>query len=173
MGLDIKKVLLASILIIGIGIVLDIFAVILELLPMVVSDIKYINYLNLALNVFSYVSYPIFFAIFLWAGFRAVKKYGLDLVGAGTVSALSYFVIALFLILLDAFMNGVMLNRAASGVGFGSYEIIAATTVFGDLSGLGGVMLTVLCGIGIVIIGTLVNFVVGGIGGYFASRRNA
>ena len=56
-------------------------------------------------------------------------------------------------------------------VGFGSTEMVVASSIFGGLIGLSGVALSSVCGFGMLILGSMVNFVVGGFGALFTLNR--
>jgi hypothetical protein len=55
-------------------------------------------------------------------------------------------------------------------VHYGSVESALATALFGETAGAMGILFTGLCGIGVLLIGALMNFVVGGVGAVIAQR---
>ncbi|MFN7990702.1 MAG: hypothetical protein U0R44_00945 [Candidatus Micrarchaeia archaeon] len=170
-GLDIRRTLLASVLVIGIGVVLVIIGMILQLLSIVVKDGNG-AIVETVLTVFSVLSIPLFFLLYLWAGIRAAKRYNFDAVGAATVAALSYLVTAFIQLFLDIILSVVVVSRGVVGSGFGSAEAAVTASVFGSAVGLSGIGLSAVCGIGIIILGTMINFVIGGFGALFALRKS-
>jgi hypothetical protein len=55
-------------------------------------------------------------------------------------------------------------------VRFGTLESTLAATLLGQTAGAMGIAYTGLCGVGMLALGALVNFVVGGFGAIFAQR---
>ncbi len=170
MHVDVKKIALSSAVIIATGVVLVVLSLILQLLSLLINDSNG-SIIDTVNAVYSIVLLPVFCGLYFWAGMRAVKKYGMDSVGAGLVAAFSYFVIASVRLLLNLILTFVVVSRLVDGSGFGSTESVVAASIFGGTAGLSGVGLSAVCGIGIILFGTMVNFVVGGSGGLFALRR--
>ncbi|MFH1521086.1 MAG: hypothetical protein ABID61_05565 [Candidatus Micrarchaeota archaeon] len=169
-GFDFKKLLLASLVIIGIGIVLTILSTILKVLPAVVPDDldSTISFISM---VFSLLLYPIFFLLYFWSGVRASKNYGFDLVGAGYVAAFSYFIVTIISIIVNTLLGLIVLAKPIGNFAFGSIETVFSSILFSEVSDFGGVGISALCGVGIAIIGALMNFVIGGVGGWLVLRR--
>ncbi len=168
---DIKKMLLASLLTIGIGVVLVILSVILELLSLVITD-QNAGLVDMVNTGYLLVLFPIFLALYFWTGMRAVQNFQFDAVSAGAVAAFSYIVTALIELVLEIVLAVIIVSRPVGGVGFGSTEMVLATSLFGGMMGLSGVALSAVCGIGMVAIGALMNFVIGGFGALFALRKS-
>ncbi|MFH1785182.1 MAG: hypothetical protein ABH842_02020 [Candidatus Micrarchaeota archaeon] len=166
---DIKKMFLASILIIVIGVVLTILSTIVQVLPVVLPE-EYLDTFGLVSMVYLILLYPIFFGLYLWGGIRSAKNYGFDLIGAGTVAAFSYFIIAMIKIIINAILALIVISRPVGNFGFGSMETAIASILF-DTTGTSGIGISALCGVGLALIGTMVNFVVGGIGGWIVLRK--
>ena len=85
---DVRRILSASYLTIGIGIVLAIISVIFQLLSVVLTEgvgdiVDVINGLYLL------ILYPVFLGLFFWTGMRAVRNFRFDLIGAGYITAFS------------------------------------------------------------------------------------
>ncbi|MFH0738144.1 MAG: hypothetical protein V1827_06345 [Candidatus Micrarchaeota archaeon] len=169
-GIDTRKVLMASFLIIGIGIVLSIISIILQLLSLTLTE-QMGDTISLIASVYLLLMFPVFFVLFFWTGIRAAKSYGFDAVGAGIVAAFSFFVIGLVERLLNLLLAVIVVKGPLDAVGFGSTEMIVASSIFGGLMGLSGVALSTVCGFGMLIFGTAINFVVGGVGAIFALGR--
>lgn len=168
---DFQKMLFASLLTIGIGVVLVIVSLILGLLSFAITDSN-AALVDLVTTVYLLLLFPLFFVLFFWTGMRAVKNYGFDAVGAGVVAAFSYAIIDLVKILLEMLLAVVVVSRSmGSGGGFGSTEMTVTASFFGDMMGLSGVALSAVCGLGILAIGSLINFVIGGFGALFALRK--
>ena len=168
-GFDYKRLLLASLLTVGVGVVLAILSLILQLLSLVITG-EYANYVHMASTAYSLLLIPGFLALFFWAGMRAAKNFGFDPVGAGAVSAFSYFIVSLVQLVLGLVLAAVIVTRPAGGGAFGTPEMALASTLFGSFMGLSGVALSAVCGFGIIAVGCLINFVIGGFGGLFALR---
>ena len=170
MPYDIKKLLFASSLIIAIGIMLIIISLILQLLSLM-AGADSATTIDLISTVYAFLLYPILFALYLWAGVRAVRKYGFDAVGAGLVSAIAYFITGIAQLVLGIILSIIVLSRFAGGAGFATPESVLAGAIFEDVMCMKGVGLSAVCGIGILLFGTVVNFVVGGFGGVLALGR--
>jgi hypothetical protein len=170
MKFEIKKMIFASGLLIAVGVVLILIAFIFQVLPLLITG-SYTDAINLLNTVYAFLLYPVFLLLYFWGGIRAVSRYGFDAVGAGTVSAFSYFVTGLIQLMLSAILNIVILSRATASAGFATPESVLAVAIFGDIAGVKGIGLSALCGIGVLIVGSMINFVIGGFGGIYASRK--
>jgi hypothetical protein len=170
MAHDIGKFISASYLVIGVGIVLVILSLILQLVSMMAGG-ETAKTADLLSTVYAFLLYPMMFSLYLWAGIRAVQRYGFDAVGAGLVSAFSHFMIGLVQLILGVVLSVVILSKFASGAAFATPESVLAGAIFEDVMGMKGVGLSAVCGIGILLFGTVMNFVVGGMGGVFALSR--
>ena len=170
MNIDIKKIARSSILFLGVGIILVIVSVILQLLTLLVEG-EAGEMVALIATIYSYILYPDFFGLFLLAGYRAVKIHGLDPIGAGSVAALSYVVVAIVQLLLNALLAILVLSGLIpSGAGFASIETVMAAALFGDAVGIIGLGRDAVCGFGLILVGALFNFVIGGSAGLYASK---
>ncbi|NYZ74125.1 hypothetical protein H0O00_03205 [Candidatus Micrarchaeota archaeon] len=170
-GFDFKKMILASLLVIGIGAVLVILSVVLRLISMVVTDPDITGILDIIVIAYTVLLFPVFLVIYFWAGMRAAGAYGFDAVGAGAVSAFSSLVVGVIQLVLNMLLTLVVVARPLESSGFGTLESSLAASLFGGMMGLKGVGLTAVCGAGVVLFGALINFVVGGFGGLFALRK--
>ncbi|MBU0533133.1 hypothetical protein KKB44_06590 [Candidatus Micrarchaeota archaeon] len=169
MALNIKNILRSSLLIIIIGLVLVISSLILRLLPVVLTTLD-VNLLSTISMTYSFILFAIFFLLYFWAGIRAVKSYRLDTVGAGLVSAFSFFVTGIFHLLLETVLGLLFASHVIAGT-FVSGGATIATAVFGDAAiGGVGIGLASVCGLGILALGTLMNFAIGGFGALFEQR---
>jgi hypothetical protein len=170
-GFDFKKLALASLLTIGIGTVLIILAMILQLLSLVITDANNatIDLVSMAYSVFLF---PVFLVLFFWTGMRGAKNYGFDAVGAGAVTSVSYFVIGAIELVLKMLLAVIVVSRPMGGAGLTSPEMALASSLFGGAIGLSGIALSAVCGIGILAIGVMLNFVIGGFGALFALRKS-
>lgn len=169
-GLDVKKLFLASALIIGLGIVFVILSTILQLLTNIISgpNLGIIETINTA---YSILLYPLFLALYLWCGIRAARKYGFEPVGAGLVTSFSYLIIAVVQLVLDIILTLIFVSSQTTSVGFGSVESAMAAFFFGPTADISGVGLSAVCGVGVILFGLIINFVVGGFGAILALRR--
>jgi hypothetical protein len=171
MALDFRKLLMASILVMGIGVILVIVEEILTALSLVVTDAN-ADTVDLIATAFSVLMLPVFLVLYLWCGMRAAKRYGFDAVGAGWVTAFSYFVTSLVHLVLNLLLNLVIVSKAIAGSGVGSAESVLAASLFGGVVGLSGVGLAAFCGIALIFFGTMMNFVVGGTGAIFVLKKS-
>ena len=171
-GFDFKKLALASLLTVGIGIVLVIISIILSLLSLVVTGDNNAT-VDLISIVFSLLMFPVFLVLFFWTGMRAAKNYGFDAVGAGAVGAASYFVIGVIELVLEMLLAVIVVSRPMSGAGLNTPEMALASSLFGGAIGLSGIALSAVCGIGILAVGVMINFVISGFGALFALRKSS
>ncbi len=170
MKLDIKNILRGSLIFTGVGIILVIMSMVLQLLSLIVTDANG-EIVQLIVMGYSLILIPGFFVLYFFAGIRAVKVHGLDAVGAGAVAAFSYFVAGLTHVLLETLLNLLVVSGLIpGGAGFGSAGSIISAQIFGEVTGTVSVMAPAICGFGLLLIGTLINFVIGGFGGLFAQR---
>ncbi len=167
---DFKRFILASALIIIVGVALVILGTILQLLSVAITDANAPT-LELASSIYSVVEIPLFLILFFWCGMRAAKAFGFDAVGAAGVTAFSYAVIAVVQLILDILLSVVVVSKGIPTPGFGSAEATLAASLFSGASGLSGIGLSAICGVGVIIIGSMINFVVGGAGALFALRK--
>lgn len=172
-GFDFKKMFVASLLVVGIGLMLVILAVLLRLVSMLVTDPAITGIIDLAGMIYLILLFPLFLLLYFWAGMRAASAYGFDAVGAGIVAAFSYFICACVHLLLNIVLTLVFVAKPMGGAGFGTLESSLAASLFGGMIGLKGVGLSAVCGAGVIVLGTLINFVVGGFGGLFALRKSS
>jgi hypothetical protein len=171
MRYDVKKMLLASILIIGIGAVLVVISLILQLLSVMIGGDTG-QTIDLISTVYAFLLYPVMLALYIWAGVRATRSYGFDAIGAGIVTAFSHLVIGVIQLVIGLLLSLVVMSKGPVGAGFATPESVVAAAVFEDVMGMKGVGLSAICGIGILVFGAVVNFVVGGVGSIIAQSRN-
>ena len=170
-GYDYQKMLFASLLTIGVGVVLVIISLILELLSIAITDSNG-ALVDLVNTAFLLLLFPAFLVLFFWTGMRAAKNYGFDAVGAGAITAFAYLVTGLVQLLLEMLLAVIVVSRPLGGTGFGSTEMVLAASLFSGMMGLSGIALSAVSGIGILVIGSLINFVIGGFGALFALRKS-
>jgi hypothetical protein len=171
-AIDFKKMALASLLTIGIGTVLVIISMILQLLSLVITDANG-DIVGLVSAAYTLLMFPVFLALFFWTGMRAARNYSFDAVYAGAVTAASFFVIGIIELVLKMLLALIVVSRPIGGAGLGSPEMALASSLFGGAIGLSGIALSAVCGLGILVLGMMVNFVVGGFGALFALRRSS
>ena len=178
--MDIKNMLRASLPLIGIGVTLVMISIALQVLSLIFTGPKDIiatlpvlgdtSLPELAAAAFSYLMYPLFLLLYLWGGRRGVKRYRLDTIGSATSTALSYVVTGALHIALGLMLSLLVINGIIVTGSYGSVESTLATALFGETAGAMGIAMTGLCGAGVLAIGALVNFVVGGLGAIIAQR---
>ncbi len=170
MAYDVKKILRASLLIIAIGAALVVISMILELVSLMVTE-PAAHIISLISTVYAFLLLPAFVVVYFWAGMRAVKKYSLDVVSAGMVAAFSHIIVGLVNLALGTVLNILVMSRLVGGMGFGTAEATLAAFFFGEAAGAGGIFLSEICGIGMILAGAAINFVIGGLGGLFSFKR--
>ncbi|MBU0591907.1 hypothetical protein KKF81_04055 [Candidatus Micrarchaeota archaeon] len=180
---NIKGILRASFLAIGLGICVIIISMILQLLVIVASDSigqtyfsveiteSIVNNVRFINTIFGILVFPLFLVLYFWTGMRAVKKYGLDAIGGASAAAFAYVVSGFGQLMLATVLNLVIMTKVIGGMAFGSTEAIIAANLFDDVSGMTGLGISAICGIGLILLGAMVVFVIGGIGGLFAARK--
>lgn len=178
--IDLRKAMFASLLTIGIGVVLVIASLILQLLNLVITDssgelagLTYGEIVGLLYMVYLIITYPAFLALYFWTGLRAAKSYGFDAVGAGGVTAFAYFATGVIGLVLNMVLAAIVVTKPIGVGGFGSPGMLIASSLFEGISGLKGVALSAVCGIGFLLVGSLINFVIGGFGALFALRKSS
>jgi hypothetical protein len=170
--IDVKRIIFAAFITGGVGVALVILSIILQLLSLAITD-ENGPLMDSIFYGYRLILFPIFLILFFWTGMRAVRRYGFDAVGAATVTALAYFIVALVEKVLDTVLAIIVVSRPLGGGGFGSAESAVAASLFGGAVGLSGVGLSLVCGIGLIILGTMINFVIGGFGALFALRKSS
>jgi hypothetical protein len=178
--MDIRNMLRASMPLIMMGIVLVLVSFALQVASLLLTGPKDIVMVlpvlgatsvpELASTAFSYLLYPIFFVVYLWGGIRGIKRYRLDTTGSALAVALSYVVAGFLNLALGVLISLLVINDIIHTLRFGTLESTLATVVFGETAGAMGIAFTGLCGVGILAIGALMNFVVGGVGAIIAQR---
>jgi hypothetical protein len=170
-GIDIKKMALASFLTIGIGAVLVIVSMIIQLLSLVITDSNgsLVDMINIG---YTLLMVPVFLALFFWTGMRAAKNYQFDAVGAASVTSAAYFVIGIIELILQIILAVIVVSRPMGSGSLGSPSLALASSLFGGAIGMSGIALSAVCGLGILALGVLINFVVGGFGALFALRKS-
>jgi hypothetical protein len=158
--MDMKKILEASKQAIVIGIVLVVINFIFQLLGVFLRN----GTIDMIGGAYSTLTLVLFFGLYAWAGMNAVKKHGMDLVGAGTVGAFAYLVTAV----VSYVLNMIFLLLVWGRIGMTSPEPAAAAAFSATMAGFTGAMATVVS-LAIVLCGIVVNFVVGAGGGAIAN----
>jgi hypothetical protein len=171
-SIDFRRIVLAGFLTMGAGIALVVLSTILQLLSLAISDGNE-ELIDTIYSAYLLLLYPVFFGLYFWTGMRAVKRFGFDAVGAATVVTLSHVVVGLVKLVLNLLLAIIVVSRPFEGGGVGSTEAAVAASLFGGAVGLSGVGLSAVCGIGLLLIGASINFVVGGFGALYALRRSA
>ena len=165
--MNVKSIVKASVLIFVIGIIFVLLAVILRLLPVLITGSES-EILSLISTVFSFLLIPIFLALYFFAGYRATKKFKLDAIHGGAVAAFSYFLVGLLQLILEMLLGLLFASHVLAGT-FVSGGAALAASVF-DVSGGAGILLSALCGFAMLALGCLINFVIGGAGSLLAQR---
>jgi len=168
---NVGNVLKASVLAICIGIVLVIISIILKLIPALIIGSEFVDIITLISAAYEFLMLFIFLLLYFWTGMRAVKRFGLDVVGAGGASAVAFVVTGIVNLILSALLGVLMLSHVLPPTGLVSPEAVVVASIFGDAAkGAVGLGLSNLCGIVFLAVGALINFAIGGFGGLFAHR---
>ncbi|MFA5412383.1 MAG: hypothetical protein WC350_03510 [Candidatus Micrarchaeia archaeon] len=156
------KIIEASKLPVGLGLVVILISVVIAAISLLGGDtVK--SVMALVSLVYGIASYLIFLLLFAWAGYRAVKKFGLDLVGAAAVGALSAGAVGLVALVLNFIVLAVVLGAAAAT----TPESGASTAAIAGIAGV----ISVVFGIFWIIGSVVVNAGVAAIGGLLAKGK--
>ncbi|VVC02057.1 Uncharacterised protein [uncultured archaeon] len=128
--------------------------------------------ISLALGVLSYLA---FFVLFIWTGWRTVKKFNGAWLEAGTASALASGILVVFHYLVNIVFVAVVYgylfkNPAAAPTGAFDPLASAGSALAGSLIGLTVLMSTICC-IGDLVASVIVNFAIGAVAGYIATGK--
>jgi hypothetical protein len=180
MKMNVKNMLRASLPLIGIGVVLVVIGLVLQLASLLLTGPHDIIVMlpvlgstsipELADAAFSYLAYPLFLILYFWGGMRGVKHYRLDTVGSAVSVAFAYVVTGVLDLAFGLVLSLLVINNILQTARYGSMESSMTIALLGETTGATGIALTGLCGIGIIAFGALMNFVVGGVGAIFAQR---
>jgi len=137
-----------------------------------VTDEPTSDIIMLGLFAFTFIFY---LALFIWSGYRAVKTFGYDIIGAGIASAVAYLgigLISLPLIIVFLIVLGAVFFLGSGKTG--ASDDASSGLMLGALSsGLMFLLLVMMVVIYIfeLVLGACVNFAVGCVGGWFAGRK--
>ncbi|NYZ74126.1 hypothetical protein H0O00_03210 [Candidatus Micrarchaeota archaeon] len=174
--MDFKKILSASLMIMGIGVVLVIIQGILDvvavLAPADVGPVPLGLLLTIIKTGYWLLSFLLFAGLYFWAGMRAVKSYGLDPMSGGVISALSHAVVCIISIIVNIVVGlvgagGFALNMAGQGGAMGG----AVGALLGGLGFMVGGAITLVIGGVCLVGGIILNFGLGFGGGTFAEKK--
>jgi hypothetical protein len=132
------------------------------------SSLLFVSIFQVLSFAYSLFLFPAFFFLYFWAGYRAVKDYGLDFIGAGFVAMFSYLVVSVLDLFLKIISIYSSIGTIAVGRALGS-AYLSGPVAAGVLGMIGGAV-SLTCFAGILLIGMLINFGVGALGGWFAKR---
>jgi len=162
--MDMRYVGKASTLVIIIGVILVILSTVTSFLPTLIEDAALADTLDLVDTVVTYLALVLFLGLYAFAALRAVRKFGLDVMGAGMVSAMSYAVVGVFHLLINMVVELLIVNKAITIDGFRTAESALAASLLGDIApDSGGVLIASLCGVGIIAVGFMMNFIIGSV----------
>lgn len=156
------KIIEASKLPIGMGLVVILISVVITAINLLGGETAK-GVMGIVSLVYGISTYLVFLLIFAWAGYRAVKKFGLDLPSAAAVGALSALALGLVNLVLQFVMLAVVLGSAATTTSASA----GATAVTAGLVG----MVSVVFGIIGIIVSVIINAAVAGIGGLLAQGK--
>ncbi len=151
-----------------VGVLLVVFSRVLALLPLFLPDFQ--SELTLLSNLFLFALFPLFFALFLYAGMRAAEQ-GCDAVEAGLVGAFSYFAVNLVKLVLSAVLSFAALGGYLGSANVLDFENVFVSALLPQYAGAEAILLNSLCGFGLGLFGALVNFAVSGLGALLVLGR--
>lgn len=125
-----------------------------------------IPFLNVLLCLLGLPILIINIAVLGWSGFRAVKEFGMDLVGGAVVGAIAGLVSALIGGIVGLVLNllGIGANMAASGMGGGDVGGAAIGGAVGLVGGIVGLVVGV-------VFGTIFGAILGAAGAFVAGMK--
>jgi hypothetical protein len=124
------------------------------------------NIFGWIMNAYALILLVAFFCLYAWAGMRAVRLYKMDLVGAGMVAATAYLVTSIVNYILG--MLGLLLLWGK--VGLTSPDPLSGAAFGGLMLGVTGILDTGIT-VFVILIGIVMNFVVGAGGGAIANMH--
>jgi hypothetical protein len=151
-----RKIFGASkdVILIGIGLVL--LAFILRELGTVFTSGPLSGIISTVAGVYGILVFVIFLGLYAWAGMRAGREYGMNLVDSGMVAAFSYLITALVDYMLG--IVGLVMFWCKAGVTCQQPVVGAAFGIM--MAGVSGALATIVIA-AVIFCGILVNFVVG------------
>ena len=179
--LDFNKIRAGMMMPTMIGIAVVFVGFLFNLILSIFSSIPIVNEAILLLAglaglIISLFGYLFFMLLFLWTGYRTAHKYRGDAVEAGITAAISYIIIAvvnlvftLVLTILSA-VELISYTAVTSGIG-GEHSDIALALLGGGAAGVVGIVFNLCCSFGLMLVGGLINFVIGAVGGLIGEKK--
>jgi hypothetical protein len=161
--MDGAKIIEASKFPVGLGVVVILISVAIAAVNLLVGGDTVNQVMTLVGLVYGISTYLIFLLLFAWAGYRAVKKFGLDLAGAAAVGALSALAVGLVGLVVQFLLLAVVMGSAAATTSASAEATAAVAGIVGIVS--------VLFGLFWIIGSVVVNAGVAGIGGLLAQGK--
>ncbi len=166
--MDFKKIARCALPVIAIGMLLVIIYIILQTLPSFLSGPN--DLIKTIITVYSYAMLPIFFLLYFWAGIRGMRRYGLDEISCGLVAAFSAVLIGLVQLVLEAILTLLIVSRIVTVTDFRPASAVFSSVFLGNTSGVPGVGITTICGLGIIALSAIVCFLIGVLGAIATKR---
>jgi hypothetical protein len=192
MSLDFKRVFEASKLIIGIGSAFLVLGFIFDVVVRLITAGSSIPVVGIAAALvgmllwflgtgYALLLFPIFFALYFYAGYRAVREFGMDGLQAGAVCAFSHLSCSLMHFVLNTLLIvvGIGTGLVSGGLGGGLsqdgslQDAVSGAMLGGAFAGGGGAaaaLFNVFCSAAIVPLGMILNFCIG-YGAAWLSKR--
>lgn len=126
--------------------------------------------LNTIITLSAYATYIGFFGLYIWGGHKVAKEQGLDPFGAGVVTAVSHLFAGFLTLIIGILFELLLVLKIFKASNFPAAEPTVVLALFGDLSGVGGLLIEGVCWAGLIVLGALINFAIGAIGGIIAHR---
>ena len=163
-----KKVVRASLGTMIIVLLLGIIGLVIQILS-VVAGASLIGYIKIINTVYSYLLIPSVIYLYFAAGARGTKKQNMDPTEAGTTSALAYIGSSTIMIIINAIIGLLIVNKILTIGLFRPPESVLATIYLGNTSGMIGVAISAFCGLGATLVGGSITFAIGALGSIYTT----
>ena len=170
--MDNKKIIASSTVSIGIGILLVLISTLVHIIPSYISS-DAAKVASTIVTVFDYVIIIAFIALYIWTGMRAARRYRSDSMECGVIAAFSHTIVGIVSLIINVLVGILALANILNASGLKSNEAVVSGVVFGGVVGAMGIGVSVICGIGLIVLGALLNFMIGALGGYFGRGNSS
>lgn len=162
--IHIKEMLRASVKTILIGFVLVLIAGLLAVLGHFLDE-ETASIIWSILGIIGLIYIPAYFLLYLWTGYRAKRKFRLSTMEAGVTTAFTFVVIGLFSFVLNMVLILLSVEEILT------YQITPAMFEIGEIFEGYYILDIALCGLGKLVIGFIINFVIGLCGAVIADEK--
>lgn len=169
--MDNKKILASSTIAIVIGVILVLISTVAHIVPQYIST-DAAKVANSVVSIFDYAMIIIFALLYLWTGMRAAKKYRADLLESALAAAFSHTIVGVVSLIVNVLVGILALANIVNGSGIKANESVISGLIFSGVVGAAGIGANVVCGIGLIVLGALINFMIGAVGGFFGRGKS-